>query len=118
MAAPNLKEVFSSLPHVDEVWVTADGHFHLDKNSGGKREKREDHIKPADEKAGASKTAEPVIEAKQLQDDIATLATLSTAEEVENFVTDKHRDVQEAGKARIEEIKEEKKNSGGKQSKK
>ncbi len=29
------KQVFEALPHVKEIWVTADGHFHLHPHNGG-----------------------------------------------------------------------------------
>lgn len=28
--------VFEALPHVNEIWVTEDGHFHLHPHNGGK----------------------------------------------------------------------------------
>ena len=30
-----MKNVFEALPHVDKIWVTKDGHFHLHPNNGG-----------------------------------------------------------------------------------
>ena len=29
------EKVFEALPHVKEIWVTADGHFHLHPHNGG-----------------------------------------------------------------------------------
>lgn len=31
-----MKAVFEALPHVNEIWVTDDGHFHLHSQNGGK----------------------------------------------------------------------------------
>jgi hypothetical protein len=31
----NVKKAFETLPHVMEVWVTEDGHFHLHDHYGG-----------------------------------------------------------------------------------
>ena len=31
------KQVFEALPHVDEVWITEDGHHHLHSHNGGKK---------------------------------------------------------------------------------
>ena len=36
------KEVFEALPHVDEVWLTEDGHHHLHPDNGGKKVSRGD----------------------------------------------------------------------------
>lgn len=33
----DLKEVFKALPHVQTIWVTKDGNFHLHPNNGGER---------------------------------------------------------------------------------
>ena len=33
----NLSKVFDAMPHVVEVWLTPDGHFHLHNNNGGER---------------------------------------------------------------------------------
>jgi len=30
-----MNNVFEALPHIDEIWVTEDGHFHLHQNNGG-----------------------------------------------------------------------------------
>ena len=30
-----MENVFKALPHVNEIWVTDDGHFHLHPNNGG-----------------------------------------------------------------------------------
>lgn len=30
------KKIFEALPHVDTIWVTDDGHFHLHNQNGGK----------------------------------------------------------------------------------
>jgi len=38
MAIPS--EVFEALPHVDEIWITDDGHFHLHPHNGGERFER------------------------------------------------------------------------------
>jgi hypothetical protein len=32
-----MNNVFEALPHIDEIWVTEDGHFHLHPNNGGKK---------------------------------------------------------------------------------
>lgn len=34
--------VFAALPHVNEIWVTDDGYFHLHPHNGGKRIDRDD----------------------------------------------------------------------------
>ena len=31
-----MKAVFEALPHVNEIWVTDDGHFHLHSANGGR----------------------------------------------------------------------------------
>lgn len=31
----NHLKVFESLPHIDKIWVTEDGNFHLHPNNGG-----------------------------------------------------------------------------------
>lgn len=36
----NPSEVFAALPHVDEIWITDDGHFHLHPHNGGERFER------------------------------------------------------------------------------
>ncbi|HXR84336.1 MAG TPA: hypothetical protein VN722_08510 [Hanamia sp.] len=33
----NAKNVFEALPHINEIWITKDGHFHLHPNNGGKK---------------------------------------------------------------------------------
>jgi hypothetical protein len=38
------KEVFDQLHHVDEIWVTEDGKFHLSDQYGGKRHSRDESI--------------------------------------------------------------------------
>lgn len=38
----DLKEVFKALPHVQTIWVTKDGHFHLHPNNGGERVDRDE----------------------------------------------------------------------------
>lgn len=35
-------KVFAALPHVNEIWVTEDGHFHLHPHNGGKHILREE----------------------------------------------------------------------------
>jgi len=37
-----IKVIFDALPHVNEIWVTKDGNFHLHNHYGGKRYARED----------------------------------------------------------------------------
>lgn len=37
-----LKEVFSALPEINEIWITEDGNHHLHPHYGGKRYTRED----------------------------------------------------------------------------
>ena len=32
-----MKATFAALPHVNEIWLTEDGNFHLHPNNGGKR---------------------------------------------------------------------------------
>jgi hypothetical protein len=36
------KEVFKALPHIQTIWVTKDGNFHLHSNNGGERIDREE----------------------------------------------------------------------------
>jgi hypothetical protein len=36
------KEVFEALPHINKIWVTEDGHFHLHPHNGGTLVLRED----------------------------------------------------------------------------
>lgn len=35
-------EIFKALPHVNTIWVTEDGNFHLHPHNGGEEVKRED----------------------------------------------------------------------------
>ena len=44
------KEVFEILPHVNEVWITKDGHHHLDDTKGGEKISRKDEAKEKKEK--------------------------------------------------------------------
>ena len=36
------KEVFKALPHVQSIWLTSDGHFHLHSANGGERVDRDE----------------------------------------------------------------------------
>jgi len=38
----NPREVFKALPHVQSIWLTADGHFHLHSANGGERVDRDE----------------------------------------------------------------------------
>lgn len=38
----NTKLIFEALPHVNTIWVTKDGHFHLHPNNGGEQIDRTD----------------------------------------------------------------------------
>ena len=38
------KQVFKALLHIEEVWITADGHHHLHDHKGGEKFCREDQI--------------------------------------------------------------------------
>ena len=37
-------EVFEALPHVQEVWITKDGHHHLSNHQGGEKFDRAEKI--------------------------------------------------------------------------
>lgn len=39
------KKIFEALPHVNEIWLTDDGHFHLHPHYGGKKVERGDEPK-------------------------------------------------------------------------
>jgi len=41
----NPKEVFKALPHVQSIWLTTDGHFHLHSANGGQMVDR-DELEP------------------------------------------------------------------------
>ena len=38
----DIKKTFEALPHVQTIWVTDDGHFHLHPHNGGKEIHRGD----------------------------------------------------------------------------
>ena len=41
------KIVFAALPHVDKIWITEDGNFHLHPNNGGKIIERNSFVNDA-----------------------------------------------------------------------
>jgi hypothetical protein len=43
-----MKAVFEALPHINEVWVTEDGNFHLHSSNGGKLVTRDTAISVTD----------------------------------------------------------------------
>lgn len=52
------KQVFEALPHVQEVWITKDGHHHLHPHYGGEKVVRGEEIiieKKAEAKVNATK---------------------------------------------------------------
>lgn len=49
-----MDNVFKALPHVNEIWVTSDGNFHLHPHSGGKKVTR-DQKQPEEKQAEVSK---------------------------------------------------------------
>lgn len=52
-----MKAVFEALPHVSEIWVTDDGHFHLHSANGGKLVTRDTAV--------STKDSEPVKEKQE-----------------------------------------------------
>jgi hypothetical protein len=53
------KAIFKSLPHINKIWVTKDGHFHLHPHNGGDEVKREDVEKEDNKKEDTKKVKEP-----------------------------------------------------------
>lgn len=57
------EEIFKALPHVDTIWITDDGHFHLHDRNGGEKISRADlnvdpekkDSKPSTSKKGGDK---------------------------------------------------------------
>lgn len=45
-----MENVFKALPHVNEIWVTSDGKFHLHPGNGGKKVTR-DQKQPEEKQA-------------------------------------------------------------------
>lgn len=95
--ASNPKEVFTALPHVDTIWITADGNHHLHPHNGGKEVKRENVMKDddnTDQKATVAKNQA-----------IAAINASKTQAEVEKLlVGETRKDVLEAGAARIKQL--------------
>jgi hypothetical protein len=54
--ANNIKKIFEALPHVNEVWVTDDGNFHLHEDNGGKKVSRDNSEKEVIEEDTIKKT--------------------------------------------------------------
>jgi hypothetical protein len=89
-----VKSAFLAMPHVDEVWVTKDGHYHLHPDNGGKIAKREDYLKEAQERV--QKTAKEVIQ---------EIEEAATKEEVEYIlIGETRKPVIDAGKNKIEAL--------------
>ena len=60
MDAKRQAEIFEAMPHVDEIWVTEDGHFHLHPNNGGELICRGD-AEVANEETETPKVLKPVV---------------------------------------------------------
>jgi hypothetical protein len=46
------KEVFKALPHVNTIWVTDDGHFHLHPHNGGEEINRDEELPIVEDNGG------------------------------------------------------------------
>jgi len=93
----NIKNVFKALPHVNEVWVTKDGNFHLHPHNGGEKVSREDV--DIDEQFIPKKTAKEIID---------LINSASNEEEVISISgNDNRKTVKEAAENKIASFKEE-----------
>ena len=54
------QKIFDAHPHVNKIWVTSDGHFHLHDHEGGEMIER-----PSDEPEKEIKTSQPKSTKKQ-----------------------------------------------------
>jgi hypothetical protein len=53
------KEVFKALPHVNTIWVTDDGHFHLHPHNGGEEINRDEELPIVDNGGESLKEDKP-----------------------------------------------------------
>lgn len=110
-----IKEAFIAMPHVEEVWVTPDGNYHLHDANGGR------NVKRGDVDLDSELAAKPAAISPADKEIIAEIDKSTTAEELDKF------DALGASEVVVEAIKEKKeaiatgivkKDKGGNQSKK
>ena len=63
----NTKEIFEALPHVDAIWLTADGNFHLHPNYGGQKIDRNTNDSPDEISISSKKDLKPRPRGRQKQ---------------------------------------------------
>lgn len=100
LSKERIAEIFKALPHVETIWVTTDGHFHLHDAKGGERIDRNPAIDIEEEKELVDNT-----DSQQAQAEIDHVKSLTTPDEIELFITGKREEVFQAGKGRIDELK-------------
>lgn len=64
-------KIFEALPHVNSIWVTKDGHFHLHPHNGGEKIDRE-AIEDDGKKLSVKETVE-LIELAQSEDEVKSI---------------------------------------------